>query len=122
LPDLRVVGNRTPPRYIDDDLEVSDALARLLKALGLSTATVSSAESFLATGELERTCCLITDIMLSVTSGLALQACLTDGDYRSPMISITAFPEQQFRAQAMGAGADELHSVWASHDFAGELR
>ena len=90
---------------IDDDLEVRDALAGLLKALGFTTATFSSAESFLATGDLERTCCLITDVMLSGISGLALQARLTASGYRIPMIMITAFPDERFRAQAMGAGA-----------------
>src|SRR6266852_4865001 len=90
---------------VDDDLEVRDALAGLLKALGFSTATFSSAESFLATGDLNLTCCLITDVMLRGISGLELQTRLTESGHQIPMIMITAFPEERLRAQAMAAGA-----------------
>lgn len=43
-------------------------------------------------------------------SGLELQEYLVTNGYNTPMIFITAFPEQRIRERAMGAGAVDFLS------------
>ncbi len=62
-----------PPIFVIDDEEpVRSGLARLLRAIGMSSVTFESAESFLETYEPEQQGCLLVDIRMPGMSGLDL--------------------------------------------------
>jgi FixJ family two-component response regulator len=93
---------------VDDDDLMRNALQGLLKAVGLPAQAFASAEEFLASGEQQRTACLITDIRMSGMSGLDLQAKLNADRCRIPTIFITAHGDARMRMQALRAGAVEF--------------
>jgi FixJ family two-component response regulator len=99
MPDLPIIS------IIDDDAAVLIAIDSLVRSLGYITSTFSSAEEFLASGRLDETDCLITDVRLGGMSGVVLQDRLRSGGSRVPMIFVTAFSEDHVRAQAEEAGA-----------------
>jgi len=90
---------------IDDDPIVREAIADLVQSLGYEAATFESAEQFLASGAVAETSCLITDLQMPGQSGLELQKQLLAEGHRTPVIFVTAFPEEKFRNRAMTAGA-----------------
>src|SRR6267378_3594424 len=93
---------------VDDDDLMRSALQGLLKAVGLPAQAFASAEEFLASGQQQRTACLITDIRMSGMSGLDLQAKLNADHCRIPTIFITAHGDARMRMQALRAGAAEF--------------
>ena len=90
---------------VDDDPIVREAIADLVESLGYEAATFESAEQFLASGAIGETSCLITDLQMSGQSGLELQRQLLADGHHTPVIFVTAFPEEKFKNRAMNAGA-----------------
>jgi FixJ family two-component response regulator len=90
---------------INDDPIVREAIADLVQSLGYEAATFESAEQFLASGAVAETSCLITDLQMPGQSGLELQKQLLAEGHCTPVIFVTAFPEEKFRNRAMTAGA-----------------
>jgi len=90
---------------VDDDKSVRNAAGALLRSLGYSTATFASAEEFLQSGRLQETACLITDVQMPGMSGVDLQNHLIASGDRTPVIFVTAFPEQGLRERTLRAGA-----------------
>ena len=90
---------------VDDDALVREATANLLRSLGLSSANFASAEDFLSSDRVERTACLISDVRLPGLSGIDLQKRLRAEGKRTPVIFITAYPEEQIRKRALAGGA-----------------
>ena len=90
---------------VDDDNSVRNAARALLKSLGYSPATFASAEEFLQSGRLKETSCLITDVQMPGMSGVDLQDHLIASGDRTPVIFLTAFPDEGLRARALAAGA-----------------
>ncbi|WP_371259913.1 response regulator transcription factor [Bradyrhizobium sp. WSM3983] len=95
---------------VDDDASVRTATARLLRSLGFSAHALASAQEFLLSPRLRETSCLIADVGMPGMSGLELQEYLVSNGHNTPMIFITAFPEQRIRERAMGAGAVDFLS------------
>jgi FixJ family two-component response regulator len=92
---------------VDDDAFVRDSLRDLMESLGYEVAVFQSAERFLEAACLAETSCVITDLQMPGLSGLDLQGRLiADGRY-IPIIFVTAFPGEKFRARAMSAGAEQ---------------
>src|SRR6516162_867018 len=90
---------------VDDDVFVRDSLRDLMESFGYEVAVFESAERFLEAACLAQTSCVITDLQMPGLSGLELQGRLiADGRY-IPIIFVTAFPDEKFRARAMSAGA-----------------
>ena len=90
---------------IDDDHFARGAIGDLVQSLGYEVSTFESAERFLESGRLAETSCLITDLHMPGLDGLELQSRLVaDGDC-TPVIFVTAFPEEKFRERAISAGA-----------------
>jgi FixJ family two-component response regulator len=92
---------------IDDDESVRESLPGLLKELGFPSRAFSSAEAFLASGDVTQTRCLILDIAMPGMSGPALQQALKQRQIQIPIIFITAQGEAAIRRQLLAQGAVE---------------
>lgn len=90
---------------VEDDAGVRDAITGFIAALGFAAEAFSSAEEFLQSGRLDNTSCLIIDVKLTGMSGLELQTRLVAMGCNTPIIVITAFPDERVQAQAISAGA-----------------
>jgi FixJ family two-component response regulator len=90
---------------IDDDKSVRDAANMLLKSLGYPTVTFASAEEFLQSGRLHDTGCLITDVQMPGMSGVDLQNHLIASGHCTPVIFITAYPNEATQERVLAAGA-----------------
>ena len=100
------MAKAAPTIYVvDDDASVRRALSRLLKSAGFQVETFMSAQEFLDSGQTEGPGLLVLDVRLPGLSGLALQKVLTASGCRLPIIFITAFDNDQERAQGLAAGA-----------------
>ena len=97
---------------VDDDRFVREVMGDLVQSLGYEAATFDSAEHFLQSGRLAETSCLITDLQMRGLSGLALQSHLLAEGHRTPVIFITAVPEEKFRSRAKDAGAVGFLAPW----------
>ena len=71
---------------VDNNASVRGALEELLTAAGYEVDTHASAESFLESGRLSSTDCLLLDVRLSAMSGLALKEHLDRLDARIPIV------------------------------------
>jgi FixJ family two-component response regulator len=90
---------------VDDDDSFRAALQRLLRSAGFTVRSFASAEEFLASGQLNETGCLITDIRMPGMSGLDLQTKLNADRCPIPTIFVTAHGDEKMRLQAMRGGA-----------------
>jgi CheY-like chemotaxis protein len=93
---------------VDDDESVRDATNTLLRSVGYLVQTFASAESFLASGALRETQCLILDVRMPGIDGLELQRRLNAEDFRVPIIFISAHNDNPLRRQVIEAGAVDL--------------
>ena len=83
---------------IDDDLRVLESLVNLLRSFGYSAESYKSAEQFLESGTLSRTCCIVTDVEMRKMSGLGLLQHLKNSNCTVPIIIITG--KQSARSEA----------------------
>jgi FixJ family two-component response regulator len=90
---------------VDDDESVRRTSTLLIESFGFRTATFESAESFLRSGHLLDTSCLIVDVQMPGMNGLQLQSHLTAAGSGIPIIFITAYESNDSRQRAMQAGA-----------------
>ncbi|MGA7810042.1 response regulator transcription factor [Bradyrhizobium sp.] len=90
---------------VDDDASQRIATARLLRSMGFAAYVFASAREFLLSPRLSDTCCLIADVEMPGMSGLKLQEELIAQGNTTPVMFMTAFPEDRIRDQAMRAGA-----------------
>jgi CheY-like chemotaxis protein len=92
---------------IDDDESVCRAVRTLLTSLGYDAAAFTSAESYLRSGLLETTACLIVDVHMPGLSGPDVQARLQADGHNIPIIFVTGSPDEAIRARVLEAGAIE---------------
>jgi FixJ family two-component response regulator len=90
---------------VDDDESIRRAARRLIKSYGFPVETFASAEDFLSSGRLHETACLVLDVQMPGLNGLELQSRLITDGHQVPIIFITAFNDENARAQALKAGA-----------------
>src|ERR1022692_3010891 len=83
---------------VDDDRSVREAASMLILSLGYTAETFASAEEFLESGRLCETNCLITDLQMPGMSGIELQSHLAAHGHGTPVIFVTAYPEESLRA------------------------
>jgi FixJ family two-component response regulator len=99
----------SPVVYIlDDDECVRDGLSCLVRSFGLHVEQFARPEEFLAFNHTERPSCLVLDVRLPGTSGLAFQQQIAEKGLRMPIIFITAFGDVQMSVMAMKAGASDF--------------
>jgi FixJ family two-component response regulator len=90
---------------VDDDESVRRTTTLLIESFGFRAATFESAESFLSSGQLHDTSCLIVDVQMPGMNGLQLQSQLAAAGCGIPIIFITAYDDKESRQRAMQAGA-----------------
>ena len=90
---------------VDDDESVRRTTTLLIESFGFRAATFESAESFLRSGQLNNTSCLIVDVQMPGMDGLQLQSHLAACRCGIPIIFITACDDKESRQRAMQAGA-----------------
>src|SRR5262245_21064361 len=96
----------TPVVFIvDDDASVREAIKRLLLSAGLRCETFATAGDFLARSRSPLTGCLLLDVRMPSTSGLDLQAVLSQSGIDLPIVFITAYADVPLTVRAMRAGA-----------------
>jgi FixJ family two-component response regulator len=90
---------------VDDDESLRDSLPDLLKSLGYSARTFSSAEKFLASDALHETCCLILDVAMPGMSGPELKDEIAVRGLRIPIVFITAQTDETLCRRMLELGA-----------------
>jgi len=90
---------------VDDDALARDGIRELVESLGYKATTFESAQHFLESSVLAETTCLITDVQMPGLSGLELQEALQSQGYHTPVILITAYPNEKNRTRALDNGA-----------------
>ena len=90
---------------VDDDESVRESLPDLLNEFGFAARAFSSAEAFLTSDCVDKTRCLILDVMMPGMTGLDLQQELTRRGQEIPVIFITARKDEAVRARAFKQGA-----------------
>jgi FixJ family two-component response regulator len=92
-----------------DDKFVRVSTKALVRSLGYNARAFSSAEEFLDSN-LDDSSCLILDIQLKGLSGVELLARLVAQGRHTPIIFVTAFPDERTRNDVLNAGAIGLLS------------
>jgi len=90
---------------VDDDPFVREATKGLISSLGFAAEAFASAEEFLQSCRACDTSCLILDVNMRGLGGIALQSLLNARGQQTPIIFITAFPEERIRTRVLDAGA-----------------
>ena len=92
---------------VDDDESVRESLPDLLKELGFTVRTFSSAKEFLESDRVGETKCLILDVAMPGMTGPELQRELTRRGRRIPVVFITAHRDDTVRPRLIEQGAVE---------------
>jgi two-component system, LuxR family, response regulator FixJ len=93
---------------VDDDRGVLHAIGFLLESVGLHASTHSSAEDFFDAYDAARPGCIILDIRMPGTSGVALQQELLERGSTHPVVFVTAHADVPTTVEIMKAGAEDL--------------
>src|SRR5260370_285866 len=91
---------------VDDDEAVCRTTTLLIESFGFRAATFESAESFLRSGQLHDTSCLIVDVQMPGMNGLQLQGHLAAAGCGIPIVFITAYDDNESRKRALQSDAD----------------
>ena len=89
---------------VDDDHLARKGTGSLMRSLGYSIETFSSAEDFLKS-DASVFACVISDVQMAGLSGLDLQRLLRERVPGLSVIFLTAFPDERVKAQALSGGA-----------------
>lgn len=90
---------------IDDDESLRQAIAALLRSVGVDSRQYGSSQEFLDAPTDDHAGCLLLDVRLPGMSGLDFQSQLAKLDNRLPIIMMTAHGDIPMSVQAMKAGA-----------------
>ena len=91
---------------VDDEALARDGIGALVESLGYKAVAFISAEHFLRSDVIAETTCLITDMQMPGLNGLELQEALRSQGYETPVIVITAYPDEKYRTRAFANGAE----------------
>jgi FixJ family two-component response regulator len=93
---------------VDDDDWARDGLQRLIRSVGWTAETFSSAQEFLARRGAEEPSCLVLDLQLPGLSGLDLQKRLAEVGLEIPIVFLTGHGDIPATVLAMKGGAVEF--------------
>ncbi len=99
------MGDDAVVHVIDDEADVRQALALLLRSVGLASRVYPSAQDFLAEYHPGAPGCLVIDVRLPGMSGLELQERLAQEGVTLPVILMTGHGDIPTAVRAMRAGA-----------------
>jgi FixJ family two-component response regulator len=93
---------------IDDDRSVREAVETLIRSLGHSAETFSSAEAYLGSGRVAESDCVITDLQMPGMTGTDLRDHLIEAGYCKPIILMSALSADE-------AGAAAVETAWCRY-------
>jgi len=103
---------------VDDDVDMNDALADLLRSVGLRARSFLSADAFLKTSLEPVHGCVVMDVRLRGANGLEVQRELIRRGICLPVVFITGHGDIEMTVRAMKAGAlDFLAKPFRDQDF-----
>ena len=111
---------------VDDDASVRKTTKLLIESFGYRAVVFESAETFLKSGQLNDTSCLVVDVQMQGMNGLRLQSHLASEGCSIPIIFISAYRNNvytRFRPFPAGNGRSEYFRplVLRSRAFARRL-
>ena len=93
---------------IDDDASVRDAIADLLRSVGLGVESFASTQEFLESKRPDAPGCIVLDVRLPGPSGLEFQRTLSKSNIHLPIIFISGHADIPMSVRAMKSGAIEF--------------
>jgi two-component system response regulator FixJ len=93
---------------IDDQKAVRDALREMLSVFGFSVETYESADNFLAATRNPQVGCIVADVRMPGTDGIALVRELTRRKIRLPVVLISGHADVPMAVAAIKAGAEDF--------------
>ena len=99
MPDTPVIS------IVDDEESIRSGTTSFVRSLGFVAHAFPTARAFLQSEQLAITSCLISDIQMPEMSGIELHDILRTRGHHTPIIFITAFPDEKAHAQALVRGA-----------------
>lgn len=93
---------------IDDDDALCSSLVDLMRSVGYRAEPYTSAETFLTSSNLYSLDCVLADVQMPGMSGLDLLRKLHEQGIMTPVILITARPDNHLDDQAVSLGAQCL--------------
>lgn len=95
---------------VDDETEVLEATAGLLRSLGYVVKTFASGYELLGSNDIVETECVIADVMMPGIDGFELQRRIALSGFRFPIIFLTAVSGTLARERLMSGGAFDVLS------------
>jgi two-component system, LuxR family, response regulator FixJ len=97
---------RKPTVYvIDDEPDILDIVAGLVRPIGAEVVTFGAAEDFLTGFQHDGAACLVLDVRLPGMSGLELQKKLAQANCTIPVIIVTGYADVRMALDAIRDGA-----------------
>lgn len=93
---------------VDDDADMRDSLAYLMRSVGLTAAVYASAQEFFAAYQRGIPGCLVCDVRMPDMSGLELYERLVAEGSTLPVIFMTAYADVPMAIRALKSGAVEF--------------
>ena len=103
-----MTGEQPVVFVIDDDSSVREALASLLRSVGLDVRLFGSTQEFVESDRPDAPGCLVLDVRLPGAGGLEFQRELASSGINLPVIFITGHGDIPMSVRAMKAGAIEF--------------
>jgi len=89
---------------VEDDQFFRASMARLMRSMGYAVESFASAADFLASPRFAETDFLIADVHMPLMSGIELYRHLLYAERAIPTILVTAYPNEDDRAEALNEG------------------
>jgi FixJ family two-component response regulator len=103
--DTGAIGGLPMVFVVDDDASVRDALADLIRSVGLQVESFASAQEFLSSKRPDAPSCIVLDVRLPGQSGLEFQRTLMKSGILLPVIFVSGHGDISMSVEAIKAGA-----------------
>ncbi len=103
---------------IDDDANVLDSTAMLLKLLGHGVQTWNAPREFLKTGDVAARDLVLLDLRMPEYDGFAVYRKLRDNGHRNPVVLMTGHGDSELEAEAFALGMSAiLHKPFSEDEL-----